>query len=122
MNYRKILLFLGLVCGAFSSGAADKKIVLVAGSPSHGPGAHEFRAGCLLLQKCLAQVPGVTSLVFSNGWPAKMVDNKKEDDNSVFEGADAIFIYSDGGGGHPALKGNRLQVLGDLMKRGVGLG
>ncbi len=25
--------------------AADKKIVLVAGKPSHGPGEHEFNAG-----------------------------------------------------------------------------
>ena len=29
--------------------AAAKKIVLVAGTPSHGPGDHEFNAGCLLL-------------------------------------------------------------------------
>ena len=28
---------------------ADKRIVLIAGRPSHPPGMHEFRAGCLLL-------------------------------------------------------------------------
>jgi hypothetical protein len=50
--------------------AADKKIVFLAGNPSHGPGQHEHRAGCLLLQSCLAGVPGVTSVVYSNGWPA----------------------------------------------------
>ena len=40
---------------------AEKKIVLIAGAPSHGPGEHEHRAGCLLLQKCLAQVPGMSN-------------------------------------------------------------
>ena len=43
--------------------AADKKIVLVAGGLSHGPGEHEFRAGCLLLQQCLAGVPDRKSVV-----------------------------------------------------------
>ena len=39
--------------------AADTaKIVLVAGRPSHGPGDHEFNAGCKLLAKCLARDPG----------------------------------------------------------------
>ena len=33
---------------------ADKRIVLIAGKPSHPPGMHEFRAGCLLFQKALA--------------------------------------------------------------------
>ena len=30
-----------------------KKMVLVAGTPSHGPGDHEFNAGTLLLKNCL---------------------------------------------------------------------
>ena len=38
---------------------ADKRIVLIAGRPSHPPGMHEFRAGCLLFQKALASVPGL---------------------------------------------------------------
>jgi type 1 glutamine amidotransferase len=93
--------------------AADKKIVFIAGTPSHGPRQHEHRAGCLLLQSCLASVPGVTSTVYSNGWPA--------DPKSAFNGAAAIVIYADGGKGHPFLKEDRLQLLGDLMKKGVGL-
>src|SRR6187200_3024013 len=48
---------------------ADKRIVLIAGKPSHPPGMHEFRAGCLLLQKCLAGVDGIRVNVYSNGWP-----------------------------------------------------
>jgi hypothetical protein len=48
---------------------ADKRIVLIAGRPSHPPGMHEFRAGCLLFQKALASVPGITVQVYDNGCP-----------------------------------------------------
>ena len=40
---------------ALSSTTATKKIVLVAGTPSHGPGEHEFNAGSIVLKKCLDQ-------------------------------------------------------------------
>ena len=114
---KKILVLLALAVAVAAvpdtASTADKKVVIIAGSPSHGPGEHEFRAGCLLLKKCLDKIPGVTSEVYSNGWPK---------DASAFEGADAVFIYSDGGGGHPAIKPERLQLLDGLMKKGVGLG
>ncbi len=102
-----------LLLVAFPALAADKKIVLIAGSASHGIGEHEYRAGCLLLQKCLQGVPGVSTVVVSNNWPA---------DPKVFEGADAIFMFCTGGGGHPAVKPERLKLLGELMKKGVGFG
>jgi len=92
--------------------AADKKIVLIAGVPSHGPGEHEHRAGCLLLKSGLDQVPGVTSVVYSNGWP---------DSPEAFAGVAAIVVYSDGGGGHPLLQGDHLKTIGALMDQGVGL-
>jgi type 1 glutamine amidotransferase len=93
-------------------GAEAKEIVFIAGSPSHGPGEHEHRAGCLLLKSCLDQVPGVSSVVYSNGWP----DNP----DSAFAKAAAVVMYSDGGDGHPLLRDDRLKILGDLIKRGVG--
>ncbi|HYE33069.1 MAG TPA: ThuA domain-containing protein [Methylomirabilota bacterium] len=107
--------FLALLCslGLLTASAADKKIVMVAGTPSHGPGDHEFNAGVLLLEQCLKGVKGVTTKVHLNGWP---------EDPNAFEGADAILLYMDGGGGHPILKGDRLQKMGELMKKGVGLG
>jgi type 1 glutamine amidotransferase len=92
--------------------AAEKKIVFIAGPPSHGPGQHEHRAGCLLLSSCLAGVKGVTSVVYSNGWPQEA---------SAFDGVAAVVIYSDGGGGHPFLKEDRLKTIGVLMEKGVGL-
>ena len=115
---------LGLVVSftALTGFAADKKIILIAGRPSHGPGEHEFRAGCLLLKSCLDQLKSVSSVVYSNGWPTRLVDGKAIDDNSAFADADAVFIYSDGGGGHPAIKPERIKVLDDLAKMGVGLG
>lgn len=100
----------GLITGSL---AADKNLVLIAGKPSHPAGMHEFRAGCLLLQRCLANVPGVNVTVYSNGWPHVA---------NAFDGADAVVIYADGGGGHPAIKGDHRQILGGLAKKGVGLG
>lgn len=108
------LLFAALLLGAASIvSAADKKIILIAGRPSHPAGMHEFRAGCLLLQKCLANTPNVSVAVHSNGWPSFA---------SAFDGADAVVIYADGGAGHPAIQRDHKQVLGALAKRGVGIG
>ena len=92
--------------------AADRQIIFIAGPPSHGPGEHEHRAGCLLLKSCLDKVRGVTSVVYSNGWPQ---------DANAFEGAATIVVYSDGGGGHPLLQNDHLKIISDLMKKGVGL-
>ncbi len=102
--------------------AADRKLVMIAGPVSHPPLMHEFKAGSMLLQKRLDTVPGLKTVLVTNGWPTKLVDGKKVDDNSVFEGADAVFIYSDGGAKHPAVQNDRLEVLRALMKKGVSLG
>jgi type 1 glutamine amidotransferase len=91
-----------------------RKLLMIAGTPSHGPGAHEFNAGTTLLHKCLerAKVPNLEATLQLNGWPK---------DESVFDGVDAIFLYCDGGSGHPFIQKNRLQKIGGLMKQGVGL-
>jgi type 1 glutamine amidotransferase len=102
--------------------AADKRIVLIAGRPSHPAGMHEFRAGCLLLQKALAGFPGVAVEVFDLGWPAKMVDGARVDDSAALDNADAVLIFADGRKGHPALQGERMKVIDALAARGAGLG
>jgi len=94
-----------------------KKLVLVAGRPSHGPGDHEFRAGCMLLEKCLdaavaAAGPQLVTATYSGGWPT---------DPTAFDNADAIFFFADGGGGHPVLQSSRLAQIDALAKRGVGV-
>lgn len=88
------------------------KIVFIAGRPSHGPGEHEHRAGCMLLAKHLNEsgLP-VEAVVVTNGWPA---------DESVFDGARAVVMYADGGAGHPALP--HLGTLKKLAAKGVGIG
>jgi type 1 glutamine amidotransferase len=106
-------LALSFLAAASSLVAADKKIVLCAGSVSHGAREHEFRAGCLLLADCLARVPGVTTVVASNGWPA---------DVRVFDDAAAVILYADGGSGHPAIRPERLKLLNGLAEKGVGIG
>ena len=100
-----------LLVSVFIAESADKKILLIAGRPSHGPGDHEFRAGSLLLQKCLNKIKGIKAEVHDFGWPK---------DDAAFEGIDAVLIYADGGGRHPALQGNNLEKLGKLMKTGAG--
>jgi hypothetical protein len=93
-------------------GAEQKKLVLVAGKPSHGPGAHEFNAGVQLLAKCLHGFSGLETSVHLSGWP------KHRD---AFDGAAGIFLYMDGGPGHPAIQDDHLAVIGGLMAKGVGL-
>jgi hypothetical protein len=92
--------------------SAPRKLVMLAGKPSHGPLEHEFNAGVLLLAKSLAGVPGLEVAHYRDGWP---------DSEKAFEGAAGILLYADGGPGHPFIQDGRLQVIGDLMRRGVGL-
>jgi hypothetical protein len=109
----RLLLATSFMLATLYTSAADKKIVLIAGKPSHPPGMHEFRAGSLLLQQCLANTPGVSITVYSNGWPTV---------ESAFDGADAVVIYADGGAGHPAIQKDHKQILGGLARKGLGLG
>jgi type 1 glutamine amidotransferase len=89
-----------------------KKIVFVAGKPSHKAGEHEHRAGCMLLADHLNQsgLP-IEAVVTTNGWPQ---------DESIFENASSVIIYSDGGNGHPAIK--KLENLKRLAASGIGIG
>jgi type 1 glutamine amidotransferase len=100
------------LCANVSARAAEKTIVLVAGRPSHGPGDHEFNAGVQLLHQCLARTPGVRSTFFLNDWPS---------DAHAFDDAAAILFFMDGGSGHPIIQNDHLKIIGDLMKKGVGL-
>lgn len=105
------LLTVAVLC-SLNTQAADKKIVLIAGHPSHGPGEHEFNAGVQLLHKCLENQPGIVSTYSLNGWPK---------DPHIFDGADAVVFFMDGGSGHPIIQDDHLKIIGDLMKKGVGL-
>ena len=111
---KKTLTLLAL-CIVFAAGASakDRKLVIIAGNMSHPPLMHEFRAGCLLLEKCLQNVSGLTVEVHTNHW----VSN-----DATLEDADAIFIYSDGRQKHPAVQDDHLKTLGRLIAKGTGFG
>ena len=100
---------------ANSALAETKKIVLVAGKPSHPPRMHEFNAGVQLLEKCLKDSASVQVQTVLNGWP---------EDESVFDGADAVIFYMDGGKKHEIVKGDgkRLKQIQGWVEAGVGLG
>lgn len=67
---------------------AENRIVFLAGARSHGPGEHEFNAGCLLLAKALNEESGLAiKAEVIKGWPT---------DESVLDSAKAIIIYADG--------------------------
>jgi Trehalose utilisation len=117
-----VLILVAVVVASFPARGADKRIVLIAGKPSHPPGMHEFRAGCLLFQKALASIPGITVQVYDMGWPAKVVNGERVEDSSALEKADAVLIYADGAKNHPAIQGDHMKVLASLAARGVGLG
>ena len=90
-----------------------KKIVLLAGKNSHPLGEHEFEAGIYAFRRALDKTPGVIAADYYLGWPT---------DPTAFANADAVVLYSDGGGGNPAIQGDRLQLLTGLAKKGVGIG
>ena len=86
---------LAVAAGFLGTAPADaqekKKIVFIAGKPSHPAGAHEHRAGSMLLADGLNKsgLP-IEAVVVTNGWPQ---------DPKVIEGAAAVVIYADGGKG-----------------------
>lgn len=90
-----------------------KKVVYLAGTPSHPPRMHEHNAGALLAKKLLNthHADKVHVTTYLNGWPR---------DPSAFQNADALVIQSDGGPKHPAYW--HLRQIDYLRERGVGVG
>ena len=85
----------------------------MAGNPSHGYGAHEHRAGCMLLAKQLNKHMSDTleaEVHLAKGWPGNA---------DVLKEADAIVFYCDGGGRHMA--NQHLDGLDVKLKDGCGL-
>jgi hypothetical protein len=105
-------LLIGLLCCGSAVAQEKKKVVFVAGKPSHGPGDHEHNAGCRLLAKALNESGlSIEAVVHENGWPK---------DEKVFDGAAAVVMYSDGGNGHMVLP--NLKQLDALNEKGVAVG
>ena len=86
------------------------RIVMVAGSASHGGGSHEHPAGCAFFADLLNKHVDSVEAVVSQGWP---------EDPKIFAGTDAIIVYSDGGAGHLGIP--HLEQISGLMEQGIGL-
>jgi len=77
-----------------------KKVAFIAGPASHGYGAHEHKAGCMLLAKALNEAnAGVLATVYAGGWPK---------DPTALDNVDCMVV--------PHLK-----EVGAKMDQGVGL-
>ncbi len=117
-NYMKWFLVAGLLLVApfgWSIEPEKKKLVIIAGKPSHPPRMHEFNAGVQLLSKCLEGQSGLETKFVLNGWPQ---------DESIFDNASAVVFYMDGGAGHEVVKedGRRLKMVEQWTQKGVGIG
>ncbi len=99
-----------LVCAATLQAAEPKKILMMAGKPSHGYGSHEHFAGLKILEESLKASADNLDVSVVRGWP---------DDESLVDAADTIVIYCDGGGGHLAIP--HLDKLRQRMNAGCGL-
>ncbi|HEV3236304.1 MAG TPA: ThuA domain-containing protein [Gemmataceae bacterium] len=88
------------------------KIVLIAGRASHGPGEHEFFAGCSVLMKLLQQTSGVYPVMARDGWP--------KHPEETFKDAKAVVFFMDGGDHHPVLQEGHVEEIQKLMDAGVG--
>ncbi|MCC9644796.1 ThuA domain-containing protein [Rhodopirellula sp. JC740] len=88
----------------------SKSILLIAGKPSHGYGAHEHYAGLKVLEQSLLEANPNLKTEVVRGWPS---------DASKVESADSIVLYSDGQTRHVAFD-HRDEIRG-VLKRGGGL-
>jgi Trehalose utilisation len=96
---------------AADQAAAKKKVLFLAGHPSHGYGAHDHLAGCMLLAKSLNEsgLP-IEATVYHYDWPK---------DRKAFDGVDCVVMYGDGGPGHMVVP--HLDQMDALAKKGVGV-
>jgi len=91
--------------------AGRKKVVLLAGAPSHASGAHEFNAGVKLLAKRLQEIDAIAvASYYDGGWPK---------DPTALQNADALVVYADGLGSHP-LNGH-FEEVDRKTRQGMGL-
>jgi len=95
--------------------SAPVTIVLLAGTVKvpDRVGHHDYLGGCTLLASLLEQTAGVRAIVVRDGWPQ---------DESVFDAARSLVVYS-GGGRKLALLASpqRTLTIQRLVDRGVGM-
>ena len=99
-----------ILCALIAPSQAEPAhVVFLAGGKSHGPGEHEFHAGCQILAKALNEQSGlaITASVHK-GWPA---------DPTILDQARTIVIYADG----TSVVGKGWDKIDALAKKGTSL-
>ncbi|HZV22402.1 MAG TPA: ThuA domain-containing protein, partial [Luteimonas sp.] len=93
-----------------------KRVVLIGGAASEGPGRHAYPDGIRALQALLEAAPDTRGRIevraYPDGWPA---------DAHAFDGAAAVVLYFDGLDQHPLRDPARRAAFAQLMRRGVGV-
>ena len=106
------------MAGAGAGETVSRKIVLIGGVKSEGPGRHDYPNGIRLFRQFLEsspdakQVKGLVIASFPDGWPA---------DPAALNDASTIVWYFDGLENHPLLDPARRAQFDGLMSQGVGL-
>lgn len=106
------LVFLALFLTHSAFGDEKAKIVFISGKPSHGPMAHEHRAGNMILAEALNKsgLDVNAVLVPHYGYP---------EDKSILDDAATVVIFCTGHRGH--VLNPHLDEFDALMKKGVGV-
>ncbi len=92
-----------------------KKIVLIGGTKSEGPGRHDYPNGIRALKAILESSPDAEDLTvaaYPDGWPQ---------DAAALDGAATIVLYFDGLDKHPLLDPAHRAQFEAAMQRGAGL-
>lgn len=93
-----------------------RKIVIIGGADSEGPGRHDYPDGVRALQWLLETSPGARGTLvvaaYPDGWPT---------DPKAFDDAAAVVWYFDGLDKHPLRDPARRAAFEAAMRRGVGL-
>ncbi len=116
---RGCVLALAAMLALAGNTARTRKIVLIAGRKSHGPGEHEYLKTIKLLKVLLDRSPnlhGVTTEIYFNGWP---------EDAKTLDTADTIVVISDGQDHDESLRvpiytPERMRIMEKQMRRGCG--
>jgi len=116
MTQKTLFVALLIVSSSVASSPAGqpKRVLLLAGEKSHGPGAHEHLPGMKLLAKCFEGVPGLDVEVID-------VSGKWEEGPELIRKADGIVMYLDFGMRWEQIDPERKAALEDLMSRGGGV-
>lgn len=108
-----LLSLLLLLCGGCESGRG-KKILIIGGADSEGPGRHDYPEGMRELQLALQATPQARDaevLAFER-WPG---------DAAAWQDVSTVVLYFDGNDQHPLRDAHHRRQLQEAMRGGVGL-